>query len=135
MAISLVHFCEFGRRRETFRLVLREMLFYNSSDQAALALATREGLVKLISELVREAKRRGDLASDQPSKQLAWLLFSILQAEIRRWLAFENPVMREAIDHLWGSLSVVVNGMSKEHIREVLDSSDRNRWLAFTKTL
>jgi hypothetical protein len=48
----------------------------------------------------------------EPPDFIAWLLFSIFQAENRRWLALERRDLGEGLSHLWSSVAVVLNGLA-----------------------
>jgi len=58
------------------------------------------------------AGERGEIRLSEPSDFIAWLLFSIFQAENRRWLALQRRDLDEGLTHLWSSVAVVLNGLS-----------------------
>jgi hypothetical protein len=39
-------------------------------------------------------------------------LFSVFQAENRRWLALVHRNLEEGLSHLWSSVAVVLNGLA-----------------------
>jgi AcrR family transcriptional regulator len=97
---------------ELSKLVFRELLFYDSGIHATRALANRTGTLKTIEALVVNAGERGEIRLSEPSDFIAWLLFSIFQAENRRWLALQRRDLDEGLTHLWSSVAVVLNGLS-----------------------
>jgi TetR/AcrR family transcriptional regulator, cholesterol catabolism regulator len=97
---------------ELSKLVFRELLFYDSGIHATRALANRTGTLKTIEALVVNAEERGEIRLSEPPDFIAWLLFSIFQAENRRWLALQRRDLDEGLAHLWSSVAVVLNGLS-----------------------
>jgi AcrR family transcriptional regulator len=97
---------------ELSKLVFRELLFYDSGIHSMRALANRARTLKSIEALVVHARERGEIRLPEPPDFIAWLLFSIFQAENRRWLALERRDLGEGLTHLWSSVTVVLNGLS-----------------------
>ena len=94
------------------RLVFRELLFYESSAHSARAFLNRARTLKNIETLVVNAEQRGEIRMVEPADHVAWLLFSIFQAENRRWLALDELDPEEGLVHLWRSVALLVNGLS-----------------------
>jgi AcrR family transcriptional regulator len=94
------------------KLVFRELLFYESSTHSVRALVNRARTLKNIETLVVNAQRRDEIRVAESTDHVAWLLFSIFQAENRRWLALERRDLEEGLMHLWRSVAMVVNGLS-----------------------
>ncbi|MBX9841520.1 MAG: TetR/AcrR family transcriptional regulator [Xanthobacteraceae bacterium] len=97
---------------ELSKLVFRELLFYDSGIHSMRALANRARTLKSIEALVVNAHERGEISLPQPPDFIAWLLFSIFQAENRRWLALDRRDLSEGLSHLWSSIVTVLNGVS-----------------------
>jgi AcrR family transcriptional regulator len=97
---------------ELSKLVFRELLFYDSGIHSMRALANRARTLKSIEAIVVHAQERGEIRAPEPPDFIAWLLFSIFQAENRRWLALERRDLGEGLTHLWSSVAVVLNGLS-----------------------
>jgi AcrR family transcriptional regulator len=94
------------------KLVFRELLFYDSGIHSVRALANRARTLKSIEALVVNARERGEIRLPEPPDFIAWLLFSVFQAENRRWLGLERRDLEEGLSHLWSSVAVVLNGLS-----------------------
>ncbi len=94
------------------KLVFRELLFYDSGIHSVRALANRARTLKSIEALVVNAKESGEIRLTEPPDFIAWLLFSIFQAENRRWLALKQHDLEEGLSHLWSSVALVLNGIA-----------------------
>lgn len=97
---------------ELSKLVFRELLFYDSGIHAARARANRVRTLKSITDLVANAHERGEIRVAESPDFIAWVLFSIFQAENRRWLALERRNLEEGMTHLWRSVALLLNGVS-----------------------
>jgi AcrR family transcriptional regulator len=97
---------------ELSKLVFRELLFYDSGIHSMRAAANRARTLKSIEALVVNAHERGEIRLSEPPNFIAWLLFSLFQAENRRWLAIDHRNLGEGLSHLWSSVAVVLNGIS-----------------------
>ena len=97
---------------ELSKLVFRELLFYDSGIHSMRALANRARTSKNIEALVVNAEQRGEIRLPESADFIAWVLFSIFQAENRRWLALERRDLEEGLSHLWRSVALLLNGLS-----------------------
>jgi TetR/AcrR family transcriptional regulator, cholesterol catabolism regulator len=97
---------------ELSKLVFRELLFYDSGIHSMNALANRMRTLKNIEAMVINAVEKGEIGRGHSSAHLAWLLFSIFQAENRRWLALDDRKLEEGLSHLWTSVGLLLNGLS-----------------------
>jgi AcrR family transcriptional regulator len=97
---------------ELSKLVLRELLFYDSGIHSMQALANRARTLKSIESIVLNALARGEIRPVEPPEFIAWLLFSLFQSENRRWLAMEPRDLAEGLSHLWSSVAVILNGLA-----------------------
>lgn len=112
------------------KLVFRELLFYESTTHSARALLNRARTLKNIEALVVNAQTRGEIRAADPADHVAWLLFSIFQAENRRWLALDERDLEAGLTHLWRSGALLIKGLSatpspdkppRAFIRSVID--------------
>jgi AcrR family transcriptional regulator len=115
---------------ELSKLVFRELLFYQSGVHAARAVANRARTLRGITNLVINAQEKGEIRSPESPEFIAWVLFSVFQAENRRWLALERRDLDELLTHLWASVALLLNGLSvkpvprrptKAAIRKLID--------------
>jgi AcrR family transcriptional regulator len=101
----------FARHPHLWRLVLREMIFYERGDQAKRFLASRERLIALSERIVRQAIARGEIASDEAPEFIAWLAFSIYQVEVRRWISAGKPSLRVGTSRLRRAFVLLARGL------------------------
>jgi TetR/AcrR family transcriptional regulator, cholesterol catabolism regulator len=97
---------------ELSKLVFRELLFYDSGIHSMRALANRTRTLKSIEAMVVSATDKGEIGAGHSSAHTAWLLFSIFQAENRRWLGLSERDLEEGLSHLWTSVGLLLNGLS-----------------------
>lgn len=103
---------------ELSKLVFRELLFYDSGIHSMRARANRARTLKSIEALVVNARESGEIRLLESPKFIAWLLFSVFQAENRRWLALERRDLSEGLSHLWRSVAIVLNGISVKQVSQ-----------------
>jgi AcrR family transcriptional regulator len=104
----------FAQQPHLSRLVLREMIFYDSGAQAKRFLAARERLIALSSEIVRRGVARREIAARDETDFIGWLVFSIYQAEVRRWLWTDKPNLRTGLARLRRALVLFTNGLTSQ---------------------
>jgi len=63
---------------------------------------------------VENAMKYGEIGRGHSSSHLAWLLFSIFQAENRRWLGLDDRKLEEGLSHLWTSVGLLLSGLSSK---------------------
>jgi AcrR family transcriptional regulator len=102
----------FAAQPDLSRLILREMIFYDSGEQARRFLAARERLIALSGEIVRQSVARGEIRSSEEPEFVGWLVFSIYQAEVRRWLWMERPHLHKGIARLRRALALFTKGLT-----------------------
>jgi AcrR family transcriptional regulator len=127
LLVCVLHFEVYGAQPELFKLVLRELLFYDTGEQGVRATRNRAQLLRLFAEILEVAEGNGEVELPQKSDLVGWVLFSILQAEIRRWIALERRDLAEGIVHLWASAAVVLNGIARKRIAANPAKSDVKR--------
>lgn len=111
-----IDFKAMGAEPELSRLILRELLFYDSGVQALRARENRDLLLGNLEHMVVRAHEKGEIRLTAPASFVAWVLFSLKQAEIRRWLGQERQDLSEGMRHLWAAAALVVNGMAVEPV-------------------
>jgi AcrR family transcriptional regulator len=87
LAVAKLHYRFFGQQPALSRLVLREMIFYDSGAQAPPFHKTRDRLIRLFGRTIELAIANGEIAPSEPPLFAGWTLFCIFQVELRRWLA------------------------------------------------
>jgi AcrR family transcriptional regulator len=125
MAVFGNHFEYFMRQPELSRLMLREMLFYDSGQQANRFKITRENVISLVSQSVRFARENRSIAGSVDDALTGWVLFCIYQVELRSWLAGAALDLEAGLDHLRRALTVCLVGLSAE--KPALNLSRRKR--------
>ena len=112
LIVSLnVYFRFFAKQPEFMCFVLRELTFYTSGRQAERFQKGRETIIAGIEKHVRDAKRRGEIASREQDGVIAQLLFSVYVAEVRRLLSRRHPNAAAGRKRLRRMLGIVVDGM------------------------
>ena len=94
------------------KLVFRDLSFYDSGIHSVAVLANRVRTLKSVEFLVIAAHKKGEIRLPASSDFVAWLLFSIFQAENRRWLSLDRHDLEEGLCHLWTSVTILLNGLS-----------------------
>jgi AcrR family transcriptional regulator len=111
-----LHYRALGAEPELSKLFLRELLFYDSGTQALRAKENRTRLLHTLARMVGNAHRRGEIELPMMADAIGWVLFSILQAEIRRWIASDDLDFVEGLSHLWSTTALMLNGFSKRPV-------------------
>jgi AcrR family transcriptional regulator len=109
--ISRRHYEFFGRQPALSRLVLREMVFYDSGAQAGRFQATREGLIELLGKVVALAVAQKSASPNETPQFVGWTIFCIFQVELRRWLSHDAPNLREGMVALQRTLTLFIGGL------------------------
>jgi AcrR family transcriptional regulator len=111
LAVFGMFYRYYAQQPHLARLILREMIFYESGEQAKLFLASRERLIALTGQFVRQAIARGEIESDEEPEFIGWLVFSIYGAEVRRWLWTGKPGLRAGMTRLRRALVLFASGL------------------------
>ena len=114
LKISRRHYEYFGLQPALSRLVLREMVFYDSGAQAGRFQKTRERLIELIGNAVHLAFLQQKISANETSQFIGWTIFCIFQVELRRWLSHDNPNLRKGMEALQRALSLFISGLNPE---------------------
>jgi len=124
------HYEFFKRQPALSRLVLREMVFYDSGAQAGRFQKTRERLIDLIGKAVQLAIAQDNASSNETPQFIGWTMFCIFQVELRRWLSHDDPNLREGMEALQRALTLLIKGMKPTKnalvLRRHVDSKRRN---------
>jgi len=124
------HYEFFKRQPALSRLVLREMVFYESGAQASRFQKTRERLIDLIGNAVQLAIAQDNASSNETPQFIGWTMFCIFQVELRRWLSHDDPNLREGMEALQRALTLLIKGMKPTKnalaLRRHVDSKRRN---------
>jgi AcrR family transcriptional regulator len=102
----------FGKEPRLSRLTLREMMFYETGEQAKRFMKIRERMVGLCVELVDMAKRRKEVRASADTQTAGEVLFAIFQIQIRRWLTLPRHNVADGVFRLRAALEVVIAGLS-----------------------
>ncbi|MDE1571150.1 hypothetical protein [Aquabacter sediminis] len=106
------HYEFFGRQPELSRIILREMLFYGSGQQATRYRQNRVRLMNLISQPFRFGMKAGTVRQDVDADTLGWIAFAIFQVELRRWIAEPAQDLNEGIVRLRTELAIFESGFA-----------------------
>jgi AcrR family transcriptional regulator len=124
LAVFRHHYEFFGRRPELSRLMLREMIFYDTGRQADRFLATRDQLIRLAASIIKQAAERGMVRTSEDTSLAGWVAFSIYGAELRRWLMTKNPEVEKGMAELRRALELFLRGLAAS--KESLAVSERS---------
>jgi AcrR family transcriptional regulator len=111
LAVAKLHYEFFGGQPALSRLVLREMIFYDSGAQAMPFHKTRERFIQLFGRIVDMAASAGEIARPEDPLFVGWTLFCIFQVEQRRWLARETTQLRTGLNELERAFQLLINGL------------------------
>ena len=106
----------FQRIEPRWKAKLTELHGLIPGKEAELAAATdpvlRERLIALLTDAVRSAMARKEIATGETAGVVAWVIFAIYQVEIRRWLASGALRMKGGLSSLRRQLQLLVDGLS-----------------------
>jgi AcrR family transcriptional regulator len=114
IAIFGDHYEYFAQQPELSRLMLREMLFYDSGQQANRFKTTREKVIALICDSVRFSKESKSVRTSEDPRLIGWVLFCVYQVELRSWLAGGELNLKTGLEHLKKALKVSLVGIAPE---------------------
>lgn len=110
---ALAHVYEFfGREPRLSRLILREMQFYETGEQAKRFGKTRERMLHLVTESVRFAQKKGEITRKESPEVIGVVIFSIFQMEVRRWLSGKKIRLSAGMANFRRAVHVVLHGLS-----------------------
>lgn len=103
----------FGEEPRLSRLMLREMIFYETGAQAKRFMKTRDRMISLCVGIAEIAKRRREIRSSVDEQAAGEVLFAIFQIEVRRWLASRQLSLEKGLTRLEAAFSIAVTGLSR----------------------
>jgi AcrR family transcriptional regulator len=110
MATFQTQYAYFLKQPELSRLMLREMVFYDSGQQASQFAATRKRTISLVCEIVDMAVKKGEIRSSDDHRIMGWIIFCVYQVELRRWLTEGKPKLKNGIMQLERALRTLIVG-------------------------
>lgn len=125
LIVFRTHYEFFGRRPELSRLMLREMIFYDTGRQADRFLATRERVISLVGDIIKRAAEQGMVRTSEDTSFAGWVAFSIYGAELRRWLMTKSPDIEKGMAELQRALQLFLRGLVPS--KESMVVSERSR--------
>lgn len=135
LAIFRNHYEYFAQQPELSRLMLREMLFYDSGQQANRFKTTRERVIALVSQSVQFAKQNKTIATAEDHRQIGWILFCIYQVEIRIWLSEGNLNLQDGLERLARLLRMSLAGVAPKDAALALGDLVRRKRDATTASI
>jgi AcrR family transcriptional regulator len=112
LAMFRCHYAFFAVHPQLSRLVLREMVFYEGGQQASRFHLTRERVIILVTDIVRDAIAHKAIRSTEDSRFIGWVIFCIFQVEVRRWVSGEDLDVDAGMATLERALRLFVGGLS-----------------------
>lgn len=112
LAISRSHYQYFQKQTDLSKLMLREMMFYDSGQQADRFRTTREHVIAMMVRAVELAMEAKSIRTPEPAQTVGWMLFCIYQVELRHWLAAGEVSLETGLRRLAKTLRLAINGIS-----------------------
>jgi AcrR family transcriptional regulator len=106
-----IHYEYFARNPVVSRAALREMYFYQFGKQSERFLATRDKLRSLLTRLIAQAMKDGQIKSAEAPDIVAQIIFAVYQVDIRLWLSGDKQKIETGIDELRRKLEIVMRGL------------------------
>lgn len=104
------HYEFFGEQPALSRFKLREMMFYDSGQQAKRFQATRDRVIALLTDIVRAGQELGSIKRNEDAQFVGWVAFCIYQVELRRWLTSDTPDLQSGLKRLEKGLRLFLSG-------------------------
>ena len=92
--------------------MLREMMFYDSGQQADRFRTTREQVIAMMVRAVEFAMETKSIRTPEPAHAVGWMLFCIYQVELRHWLATGEASLGTGLRRLAKTFELAINGIS-----------------------
>ena len=94
------------------RALLKELIFFSEGKQCARFQAIRMDIVRGISELVEQAKARGEIHTTSDSYHVAEVIFYLFALEVRVWLVRnKHPDPQAGLERLAQTLEILMAGL------------------------
>jgi AcrR family transcriptional regulator len=111
LKVAELHYRFFGEQPALSRLVLREMIFYETGAQAGRFQNTRQHLIELFGRAVGLAKAQNGITAKESPSFVGWTIFSIFQVELRRWLSSDDLDLDAGLKAFERALVLFINGL------------------------
>jgi AcrR family transcriptional regulator len=121
------HYEFFSAQPELSRMMLREMIFYDTGRQAERFRLVRESVIRLVGQAVEMAAKGGAVKSKEPPGFIGWVAFCIYQVELRRWLASKDSNLAAAMDDLRRALELFIRGLNPVESALKMSVADGNK--------
>ena len=102
----------FAPQPELSRVVLREMTFFLKGRQAEQFQTSCDLITRHIASFVANARRTGQIATRENPSLVAQALMSTFAAEIRRWIAADEPELKPGLARLRQMLTLQIAGLA-----------------------
>lgn len=112
LAISRSHYEYFQKQPDLSKLMLREMMFYCSGQQADSFRTTREHVIAMMVRAVELAMEAKSIKTSEPAQVVGWMLFCIYQVELRHWLAAGEISLAAGLRRLARTFQIAISGLS-----------------------
>ncbi len=110
LSIFRQHYRFYAKQPALSRLLLREMTFYDSGQQAQRFQRTRERNIQLVGRIVRRAMEQNSIVLKEEPEFAGWIAFCIFQVELRRWLMTKEPSVSAGMTRLERALRLCMDG-------------------------
>ena len=111
IAVFRVHYRWLAEKPALARILLQELTFYSSGKQASTFLGIRGRLIAGIEQLIRDAQRRGRIASREKPEVIARHIFFVYSASLRWWIAAPHPDPDKGVADLRRLLKLQFEGL------------------------
>ena len=111
LTVAKLHYRFFGEQPALSRLVLREMVFYDSGAQAGRFQSTRQHLIELFGRAVEVAKMQQGISCRESPSFVGWTVFCIFQVELRRWLSADELDLDAGLSTLERAMTLFIGGL------------------------
>jgi len=111
LRVARIHYEFFAQQPALSRLVLREMVFYESGTQAGRFQKTRERLIDLLGRIAATAMAQKTIVTGEEPRFIGWIVFSVFQVELRRWLSDDDPDLQQGLQTLERALRLLITGL------------------------
>lgn len=102
----------FAPQPELSRVVLREMTFFLKGRQAEQFQTSCDLIARHLASFVAKARRTGQIATRENPSLVAQALMSTFAAEIRRWIAADEPELKRGLARLRQMLTLQIAGLA-----------------------
>jgi hypothetical protein len=112
LRVARIHYEFFAQQPALSRLVLREMVFYESGTQAGRFQKTREHFIDLLGRIAATAMAQKTIVVGEEPRFIGWTVFSVFQVELRRWLSDDDPDLQQGLQALERALRLLITGLT-----------------------